>query len=78
MAKKKARTTQEEKWENEDREATLAPGASWMKRVNVDFPIEMLKRLDDEAKRVGINRQALIKMWLNDRLDALEEKRKVS
>jgi hypothetical protein len=78
MAKKKARATQEEKWEVEDQETTLVPGATWMKQVNVDFPIEMLRKLDDEAKRIGINRQALIKMWLNDRLEALEEKRKVS
>lgn len=78
MAKKKVRTSQEEKWESEDQETTLAPGAAWMKRVNVDFPVEMLGKLDDEARRIGINRQALIKMWLNDRLDALEEKRKVS
>jgi hypothetical protein len=40
------------------------------KRVNVDFPQWMLDRLDREAKRRGVTRQALIKMWLADRLDA--------
>lgn len=39
------------------------------KRVNVDFPEWMVRRLDDEAKRRGVTRQALIKMWLADRLD---------
>lgn len=79
MAKKMTPKLQQEKqWEKEDQETTLAPGATWMKRVNVDFPVDMLRRLDDEAKRIGINRQALVKMWLNDRLDALDEKRKAS
>ena len=80
MAKaiKKTATSPSKRWEKEDQATTLAPGASWVKRVNVDFPIEMLKRIDAEAHRVGVNRQALIKMWLNDRLDALEEKRKAS
>jgi len=39
------------------------------KRVNVDFPQWMVARLDIEAKRCGVTRQALIKMWLADRLD---------
>lgn len=78
MAKKKTPTQQEKQWEKEDEATTLAPGATWMKRVNVDFPVDMLRRLDEEAKRVGVNRQALIKMWLNDRLDALAERRQAS
>jgi hypothetical protein len=78
VAKKKALIKRERRWKKEDQETTLAPGATWMKRVNVDFPIDMLKRLDEESKRVGVNRQALIKMWLNDRLETLAEKRKAS
>ena len=39
------------------------------KRVNVDFPDAMVRRLDSEAARRGVTRQALIKMWLADRLD---------
>ena len=39
------------------------------KRVNVDFPQWMVARLDAEAKRRGVTRQALIKMWLAERLD---------
>lgn len=40
-----------------------------IKRVNVDFPHWMVAKLDAEAKRRGVTRQALIKMWLSDRLD---------
>lgn len=78
MAKKKNLSARETSWLKEDEETVLAPGAKWMKRVNVDFPVDMLRRLDEEAGKVGINRQALIKTWLNDRLEALEEKRKAS
>ena len=39
------------------------------KRVNVDFPDWMVKRLDAQAQRRGVTRQALIKMWLADRLE---------
>lgn len=38
------------------------------KRVNVDFPAWMVAALDKEAKRVGVTRQSLIKLWLADRL----------
>ncbi len=47
-----------------------------IKRVNVDFPIWMLDRLDEEAKRLGINRQALIKTWLNQVLEKKENSKK--
>ena len=39
------------------------------KRVNVDFPQWMVAKLDAEARRRGVTRQALIKMWLAERLD---------
>ena len=41
-----------------------------LKRVNVDFPLWMIAGLDDEASRLGINRQAVIKTWIAERLDA--------
>lgn len=40
------------------------------KRVNVDFPIWMVERLDRNAQRLGVTRQALIKMWIADRLES--------
>jgi len=39
------------------------------KRVNVDFPSWMIESLDKEAKRVGVTRQSIIKVWLAERLE---------
>jgi hypothetical protein len=38
------------------------------KRVNVDFPAWMVESLDREARRMGVTRQSLIKLWLADKL----------
>ncbi len=38
------------------------------KRVNVDFPLWMIQSLDKEAKRLGVTRQSIIKIWIADRL----------
>jgi len=38
------------------------------KRVNVDFPTWMVESIDRQARRFGITRQSLIKMWLAERL----------
>ena len=42
--------------------AVVVEGRTETKRVNVDMPIWMVEALDKEAKRVGIGRQAVIKM----------------
>jgi hypothetical protein len=39
------------------------------KRVNVDFPAWVVSGLDREAQRLGVTRQALIKMWIVQRLE---------
>ncbi len=39
------------------------------KRVNVDFPAWMIRLLDKEAKRLGVPRQAIIKVWIGERLE---------
>ncbi len=39
------------------------------KRVNVDFPVWMIHSLDKEAKRLGVPRQSIIKIWLAERLE---------
>jgi len=39
------------------------------KRVNVDFPIWMIQSLDRAARRLGVPRQSIIKMWLAERLE---------
>lgn len=38
------------------------------KRVNVDFPTWVVEGLDREAQRLGVTRQALIKLWIAERL----------
>ena len=38
------------------------------KRVNVDFPQWMIHSLDKEAKRLGVTRQSIIKVWVAERL----------
>ena len=38
------------------------------KRVNVDFPLWMVEALDREAKRIGVTRQSIIKMWIAERI----------
>lgn len=38
-------------------------------KVNVDFPAWVVAALDREAQRIGIARQALIKVWIVERLE---------
>jgi hypothetical protein len=38
------------------------------KRVNVDFPSWVVEALDREARRLGVTRQALVKLWIAERL----------
>jgi len=37
-------------------------------RVNIDFPLGLLQRIDAECQRVGVTRQAWIKMVCDERL----------
>lgn len=39
------------------------------RRVNVDFPIWMIESLDRTARKLGVTRQSVIKMWLAERLE---------
>ncbi|KYC40954.1 CopG family transcriptional regulator [Scytonema hofmannii PCC 7110] len=39
------------------------------KRVNVDFPVWMIEALDYEARRLGVTRQSIIKVWIAERLE---------
>lgn len=69
MNKKKSGT-----YEKQDNETILRSGGEWTKRVNVDIPVWAIKELDREAERRGIARQSLIKTWLVDKIDSLEER----
>lgn len=46
---------------------TRRPGRE-QKRVNVDFPLWMIRSLDKEAKRLGVTLQSIITTWIADRL----------
>lgn len=48
------------------------------KRVNVDFPAWIIDSLDKEAKRMGVTRQSVIKLWLAERLEKLALTRRSS
>ena len=37
-------------------------------RVNIDFPLDLLREIDTECQRVGVTRQAWIKMVCDERL----------
>ena len=51
-----------------DRTKARRPGQE-QKRVNVDFPLWMLQLLDKEARRLGVPRQSIIKVWVAERLE---------
>lgn len=38
------------------------------KKVNVDFPENILLLLDKEAQKIGVTRQSIIKVWIAERL----------
>lgn len=50
-----------------DRSKARRPGEQ-PKRVNVDFPAWMVDALDRAARRLGVTRQSIIKMWLAQKL----------
>jgi hypothetical protein len=37
-------------------------------QVAIDFPTWMIAALDQEARRLGVTRQSIIKVWIADRL----------
>ena len=47
-----------------------------IKKVNVDLPSWAIASLDKEAKRMGVTRQSIIKMWLIQKLDDIALHRK--
>lgn len=51
-----------------DLSKTHRPGLE-QRRVNVDFPAWMIVSLDREARRLGVTRQAVIKVWIAERLE---------
>jgi len=48
--------------------AGLRRPALEQRRVNVDFPSWIIESLDREARRLGVTRQSIIKVWIAERL----------
>ncbi len=38
------------------------------RRVSVDFPEWMINSLDQEAAKIGVTRQSVIKFWISEKL----------
>jgi len=38
------------------------------RRINVDFPSWIIESLDQEARKLGVTRQSIIKVWIAERL----------
>jgi hypothetical protein len=55
-----------------DRENVRHPNLA-LKRVNVDFPAWVVEALDREARRLGVTRQALVKLSIAERLERAAE-----
>lgn len=79
MAKKKDTITAKELDRRFDDGEDISVYLDWSKasrpgleqrRVNVDLPSWMINSLDTEAKRVGVTRQSIMKVWLAERLKA--------
>lgn len=79
MAKKKDTITAKELDRRFDAGEDISEYLDWSKakrpgleqrRVNVDLPSWMINSLDLEAKRVGVTRQSIVKVWLAERIKA--------
>ena len=49
--------------------STISRPGREQRRVNVDLPLWMVESLDREARRIGVTRQSIIKVWLAERLE---------
>jgi hypothetical protein len=52
---------------NYDLEKAVRPGLE-QRRVSVDFPVWMVHELDQVARRLGVTRQSVIKVFISDKL----------
>ena len=79
MKKKATTITAEELYRRFDSGGDISEFLDWDKaerpglvqrRVNLDLPTWMINTLDLEAKRVGVTRQSVMKLWLAERIKA--------
>lgn len=79
MKKKKDTITAEDLDRRFDEGEDISKYLDWSKatrpglkqrRMNLDLPVWMISSLDREAKRIGVTRQSIVKMWLSERIKA--------
>lgn len=58
--------------------STITKNGTQTKKVNVDFPEWVINALDFEAKKIGVTRQSIIKVWIAERLKEEAEHLRVS
>lgn len=82
MMKQKSITAEEfDKIFDEDKESILPyldmasarRGNQAPKRINLDIQPWMITSVDREASRIGVARQALIKMWIAEKIKEIEK-----
>ncbi len=39
-----------------------------LKKINLDLPLEVIQQIDHIAAKIGVSRQPLLKIWINERL----------
>ena len=44
------------------------------RRVNVDLPNWIIDSLDSEAKRIGVTRQSIMKVWISERIKVEQDR----
>ena len=57
--------------------STITKNGTQTKKVNVDFPEWVINSLDYEAKKIGVTRQSIIKVWISERLKEEAQQLKV-
>lgn len=77
---KKAITTKEfdKKFDDDEEVSEYLEWDKAIKKINVDFPLWMVKALDEESDRLQVPRQAVIKMWIDEKLQYLHQQREKS
>lgn len=50
-------------------------GDAVLEVLDLDFPQWMVDQLDQEATRLGVTRQSIIKVWLSERLELRQASR---
>lgn len=76
MAKKITTKEFDKKFDKNEDISSYLDETSATKKVNVDFCLEFLLKLDAMAKKMSVTRQSLIKVWLYERLTSELEKEK--